>query len=193
MTDEDIIEWSPNYTLKLTDFKKEFDDRESVIKGIGARQWVSAVMYTLEWDKKPSKDGKKFLISEIRLKPTFNRNRSFFDLKILQQEGVSQGDIDFLILHEQGHFDLLEEAREKFVREISSRVKGRVFSVRDSGSDDEDNDVDNFLPPIFKEIVGGFEEINTLYDEMTNHGQNEPVQIKFNERFKALRQLRRRK
>ena len=187
MANEDMIEWSPNYTLKLTDFKKEFDDKKSVIQGMEKRQCVSSVWYVPDYDKKIIRDGKKFVISEFGMKTVFDRNLSFYDSAGAEKDGISQEEIDYLILHEQGHFDLLEENRERFEREVSSRVKGKVFSISDS-----QNSFVELLNRVLSEIVyPGFQKIQDRYEELTYHGTNKPEQNKFNKRFKELRQLRR--
>tara|TARA_Y100001936_G_C15814538_1_gene528409 strand:- start:82 stop:684 length:603 start_codon:yes stop_codon:yes gene_type:complete len=191
MTNEDCIDWSSNYKLKLADFKKKSDDKKSVIKGLEKRQCFSYVAYKIKWEEN---DGVgKRMVREIKLKTVFDRNKSFFDLTQAQKDGISQEVIDFLVLHEQGHFDLAEESRKKMEREISSRVKGKVFSVRDSDLEEESSDIEKFVSDVFVEIVKKeFEELHSRYDRRTNHGMNKPIQIEYNKRFKQLRQLRRR-
>ena len=88
MANEDMIEWSPNYTLKLTDFKKEFDDKKSVIQGMEKRQCVSSIHYVPYFGSKIIRDGKKFVISEFRMKTVFDRNLSFFDSAWAEKDGI---------------------------------------------------------------------------------------------------------
>ena len=135
MKNENVIDWSADYTLKVTDFKKETDDKESIIPSLEKRQCFSYINYGIDFDSEFSEDGKKVKITNIIVASQFNRKKSFFDLKRAQQAQISQKKIDFLILHEQGHFDLLEEDRERCEREISSRIKGRMFSIRNSEID----------------------------------------------------------
>lgn len=49
MSDEDIISWSPNYSLKFSDFQKDEDFGKSVVKGRNRRDGFSYVLYDLDF------------------------------------------------------------------------------------------------------------------------------------------------
>ena len=119
MIDENIVYWSPDCELKLSDFKKEFDEKD--------RHTFSYIGYDPSFEIKYNEDKTKFVIDNISLKTIFWRDKSFFNHIMAKNYSVPPRDIDYLILHEQVHFDLSEELRPKIEREITSQCKGKIF------------------------------------------------------------------
>lgn len=194
MSDEDIISWSPNYSLKFSDFQKDEDFGKSVVKGRNRRDGFSYVLYDLDFKLKFSNDKRKFMISKIKLETQFDRKKSYFNKDIVKNKNWSKEKMDYWILHEQGHFDLHEEIKIKMENKIISRCKGIVFDTNGSTETEiEKNAYENaskFIQPIYNEIsLKDAQKIQNFYDEETNHSLNVKKQIQYNQHFKRLRQI----
>jgi hypothetical protein len=188
------IVWSPNYTLNMSNFKKKFDDKPSVIKGIMKRIAVSYLLYDIDFDLKFTEDKKKFRINKIKLQTLFDQDYSYLNLKELKIQNVSQKEIDFLILHEQGHFDLREILKSKMERDIASKSKGKIFTTKGSDFQEIEHNANvkagKFLQPLYEKISQDVKKHEDLYDKKTNHGRNKQKQIQYNRQFKQFRKIR---
>ena len=198
MSEENIISWSPDYNLKFSDFQKEEDFRLSDDKKRGYREGFCHVVYGITMNFKFSADKKKFSVSDIILKTEFDRKKSYFDKSIIKKQNLSKEKIDYLVLHEQGHFDLHEEIRPKLRKKLISICTGRLFETRGSTDEEiEDNayeDAFKFFEPTFKEILQNeAKQIQDRYDEETNHSINEKRQTEYNQHFKQFRKIASRK
>ena len=86
MSDENMIFWSSDYELKLSDFKKEFDEKD--------RQAFSYIGYDPDFDIKYNEDRTKYFIKEIILQTFFDRDRSFFNHIKSKNSALTQKEID---------------------------------------------------------------------------------------------------
>lgn len=177
MEENDVITWSEDYFLKWSDFKADpnhsaFEDSSSNIK------------YNHTWTVRSEMiDGKIFyLIDRINLSTLFFRHLSWVR---------KQNSSDFLLNHEQGHFDLAESLKPTIKQAIENKFRDKTFPTR--GQNEEQR------KQFAKEdsglmISAELEKWNTIlsekrhqYDIDTEYGQNSEKQIEYDEIFKKLR------
>jgi len=181
MSNENYIYWSHYYELKLSDFKKEFDEKD--------RPAFSNIGYDLKYIIKYNEARTKYFIKNLNLQTFFVRDKSFFNS--IQAKTKSQKQIDDIILHEQGHFDLAEEFLPMMKRIIENQCKGS-FPTRGSNLKEIENntkkDANEFVNEIYvKATFGDYKERQDIYDNETDHGRIEPRQNIYNARFKRFR------
>lgn len=185
MAADNTIYWSLDYRLKLSDFKKESDERN--------RHAFSSIGYEIEPKIRYNEERTRFFIGDISLKTFFLRNRSFFNHEMARADKISQKTIDGVILHEQGHFDMSEEIRPRIAREIASRCKGKVFHASDSDLNeiDDQSKANTFVELIYRSALmdeaGTFRRAHHVYDRETNHGKIRRKQAEYNVKFRRFR------
>ena len=191
MSDENTIFWSSDYELKLSDFKKEHDEKD--------RKAFSYIQYNIDPKLEYNEDRTKYFIKEISLQTKFLRDRSFFNRIKAKNDGISQETIDYVILHEQGHFDLAEDLLPKIQRIIESQCKGKTFPTRGSNFEEIDynanGEADAFIVPVYNRVIleDWKKEQLDVYDYETNHGKIKSEQDKYNARFKQFRKIKSKK
>ncbi len=84
---------------------------------------------------------------------------------------IEGGKTDWLLNHEQGHFDLQELIARKFRREISSTI----FSH---------HEIESQINLLFHKYSTIAAEQHTMYDNETRHSKNRVKQIEWDERIK---------
>ncbi len=118
MSENDIVEWPLNNSLKWSDFKAEsnpaiFEDSHSTIK------------YGFTWKVNSDKLNEEivFLIDNIKLTAEFH--------SLLSWIRTSEAN-DNLLKHEQGHFDLAETIRRDYEKswEINFMIKFFLQEVK---------------------------------------------------------------
>lgn len=80
---------------------------------------------------------------------------------------------DYILSHEQGHFDIAEI----FARKLNKAMSEYNFDRKSYQKD---------LNKIYQEIVDGKEEMQNEYDEETNHSINKEKQAKWLEKIEKL-------
>ena len=176
MSENYVISWTSNYSLKWSDFKAElnpavFEDSHSAIK--------YGFTWTVDSDK--VNDKVVFLIDNIQIVTEFHPLLSWV------RESESNNN---LLKHEQGHFDLAETLRRDHDDVFEKNFYHKVFETRgqneaqrkqfakiDSGKMIS-NEVDKLSLILTKK--------RNEYDAETEYGQNTLNQVKYTKSFKTL-------
>ena len=176
MSENEIILWSNDISLKWSDFKAEsnpaiFEDSHSTIK------------YGFTWIVNSDKLNEEivFLIDKIKLTVEFHPLLSWV------REFESN---DNLLKHEQGHFDLAEMIKRDYDKVFENKFYGKIFTTR--GQNDAQR------KQFAKEDSGRMIsiEVNKLssilakkceeYNVETDFGKNMENQMKYTANFKKL-------
>ena len=146
--------WSKANKLKIADFKSNTinNPKMSASSNLSLRYFLSE-----EFD------------SIFYIKPAFNKYKSYF----IGKEGKSE----WLLNHEQLHFDILEVFARKFRREIFLNYynNGKYLD-------------DDTLYSIYLTIYKGYIQMSADYDKETNHSRNKLKQEKWN--IKVAKELK---
>ncbi|WP_228435851.1 DUF922 domain-containing protein [Chryseobacterium pennipullorum] len=94
----------------------------------------------------------------IEMKTTFNEDKSWKDVKRIN---------DYILLHEQKHFDIAE----LFVRKFR---KAFAENITNSG------DYDKKFKNIYNRIASEYQKFQISYDRDTRHGMNKEKQAEYN-------------
>lgn len=171
-----ILDWTPDYSLKWSDFKAEsnpavYEDSHSVVK------------YRFTWTVSSDIVDEKimFLIDNILLFVEFHPLLSWV------RSELNEG----LLLHEQGCFDLAELVKRKNFKNLQDRFYHKYYPTR---GQNEEQRKQFSKEDSGKMIASEVEKLQTLYDEKcrkyqedTNFGQNIDEQSKYDLIFKQLR------
>lgn len=95
---------------------------------------------------------------KIEIKTIFNEDKSWKDIKKIN---------DYILLHEQKHFDIAEIFVRKFRRTVAEKI-------RNSG------DYDRLFQSIYNTIYKGYKNFQMSYDKDTRHGMDEVKQAEYN-------------
>ena len=194
LDDDNFLVWDPKYNLSPSDFRKEFDDKKSAIPGQMDRTAVSFLALIPYFELDFTKDFKKFSFKNIKLLTIFVRDMSFFDLQKTKDENRTPKEIDFLILHEQGHFDLAEYLRPKLETYCSSLCKGHLFETNGSTQNEIEifarNHAHDYLDPIIKKINEDNKQAQMIYDKYTDHGRRVKKQLEYNQKWANFRKIK---
>lgn len=177
MEEANIIDWSKDYFLSVSDFKAEinpgaFEDSSSKIKfhhtWIVGSEMIDGNIY--------------FLISDVQLTTQFLRHLSWLRL---------QNSSSHLLKHEQGHFDLAESLKPIFVEQIKNKFKNVKFPTRGQNEEQRKQFAreDSGLM-ILQELEKCYKILDIeskKYCEETEFGNNLSKQQEYDEKFKKLR------
>ncbi|NIF06064.1 DUF922 domain-containing protein [Chryseobacterium sp. Tr-659] len=94
----------------------------------------------------------------IRIQALFNEDKSWKDVKRID---------DYILLHEQKHFDIAE----LFVRKLRKAVSEKI---KNSG------DYNQYFTTIYNGISSDYKNFQTAYDRDTRHGMNKEKQAEYN-------------
>lgn len=95
---------------------------------------------------------------KIEIKTIFNEDKSWKDAKKIN---------DYILLHEQKHFDIVELFVRKFRKIVSEKV-------RTSG------DYNKLFKAVYNEISNDYKNFQISYDKETRHGMNKEKQAEYN-------------
>lgn len=95
---------------------------------------------------------------KIEIKAIFNEEKSWKDVNKIN---------DYILLHEQKHFDIAELFVRKFRKSVAE-------NIRNSG------DYDRLFKAIYNTISGEYKSFQTAYDRDTRHGMNKEKQAEYN-------------
>ena len=177
MEKDDILDWSKDRPLMLSDFLAESNPGEFA-------DALSTIKYHHTWTVKSEMiDGRvHYYIDNIHLQTQFLRHLSW-----IREQNASQT----LLKHQQGHFDLAEWFRPMITERILSKFKGKKFPTR--GKNDEQKKQfakeDSGLM-ILTELEKYYKDLQSLrkkYDDETEFGLNSDKQNDYDEKFFRLR------
>ncbi len=142
----DDLKWSSERTLTWEDFAGPVESE----KGYSAFTYWR-IDYSYSWTSKGDVVDADFEIAAL-----FETKRSW---------SLEEKQEDWLLKHEQGHFDIAEL--------LARRMREKVSQVKFSTSiDDEANS-------LFQTTLNDCEKMQVLYDEETNHGMNTSEQLRW--------------
>lgn len=95
---------------------------------------------------------------KIEIMTIFNEDKSWKDVKKIN---------DYILLHEQKHFDIAEVFVRKFRKSVAEKI-------RNSG------DYDRLFKSIYNTISSEYKSFQTAYDRDTRHGVDEEKQAEYN-------------
>ena len=177
MTQNNVIEWSEQYLLNVSDFMAEsnpgvFEDSHSFIK------------YGFTWIVDSEKLNEKivFSINEIKLSTEFH--------SLLSWIRVSKNN-DLLLKHEQGHFDLAEQIKRKYQKIFENSFYNKYFPTRGQNESQRKQfakeDSGKMIINEVKKLNLNLNEKRDEYDQKTDFGKNFLEQKKYDELFNKLR------
>ncbi|MGG5207389.1 DUF922 domain-containing protein [Chryseobacterium sp. MIQD13] len=95
---------------------------------------------------------------KIEIAAIFNEDRSWKDVKRTN---------DYILLHEQKHFDIAELFVRQFRKEIAENIK-------------TSGDYDKKFKAVYSKISNDYENFQISYDKVTEHGMNKEKQAEYN-------------
>ncbi|WP_347216708.1 DUF922 domain-containing protein [Chryseobacterium sp.] len=95
---------------------------------------------------------------KIEIKTIFNEDKSWKDVKKIN---------DYILLHEQKHFDIAELFVRKFRKSVTEKI-------RNSG------DYDRLFKSIYNTVYNEYKNFQIAYDRDTRHGVDEVKQAEYN-------------
>lgn len=175
-----VVIWNPTRILKWKDFKKKpnLRSKPSASSAIGFQS--EPIIDHIEIGKKY-----KFKITDMQLHAIFIPD---FSWVMISSNDKSSS---FLLKHEQGHFDLVEEIVRKTRMNTTDRFKNRCFFIKGKNKSNAKKNAILQVTKIRKKIENKLQKElqmeGTKYDTKTNHGLIKKYQEKYNQRFKKLR------
>ena len=177
MSEDDIIEWSPENSLSWSDFRAEanlgaYEDSHSFIK------------YHYTWTVTSDNIGPKivFFIENIQL---FTQFHSVLSWVRPNHENSS------LLNHEQGHFDLSELIKLQHLDDLKNKFKGQYYPTRGQNEEQRKQfakeDSGKLLIKEIEKLEKILSEKRQDYDEETEFGSNEKMQSEYDSVFSKLR------
>ncbi|WP_223559690.1 DUF922 domain-containing protein [Chryseobacterium lathyri] len=95
---------------------------------------------------------------KIEITAIFNEDRSWKDIKKIN---------DYILLHEQMHFDIAELFVRKFRKEIGEKIK-------------TSGDYNKNFNAVYSKISNDYKNFQMSYDRVTEHGMNKEKQAEYN-------------
>lgn len=142
------IEWKEDKKLVWSNFKSKVNNQRG--KDIVAYThcgWVSSVLKSTH----PKGDAK------VSIETIFNEDKSWKDDKRIN---------DYVLNHEQKHFDIAEIYARKIRKEIIAKIKTT-------------SDYDKYFQAIYNRTVKDYKNFQALYDGVTEHGMNREKQLEY--------------
>ena len=176
MSENIVLQWTPDFVLKWSDFQAEsnpavYEDAHSVIK------------YRFTWTVNSDKidDEIVFLIENIRISVEFHPLLSWVRLPSAN---------DQLLHHEQGTFYLAELVKRENMKKFQDLFYNKHFSTRGQNEEQRKQfakeDSGKMINLEIEKLQQLFDEKCLKYKNDTNHGQNLQAQLNYNVIFKQL-------
>lgn len=142
------VEWKEDRKLVWSNFKSKTNNQHG--KDIVAYThcgWVYSVV------KSSNPKG----AAKVNIETIFNEDKSWKDEKRIN---------DYVLNHEQKHFDIAEIYARKIRKEIIAKIKTT-------------SDYDKYFQPIYNRIIKDYKNFQALYDGITEHGMNREKQSEY--------------
>ena len=176
MSEKDLVVWSKDRLLSWSDFKAEsnpaaYENSHSYIK------------YHYTWTVNSEKTGRDilFYIEHLQIRVHFHALLSW-----VREPETS----DYLLLHEQGHFDLAEKIRQENIQKIRAAFYGKRFPTRGHNEEQIRQNAKEDSGMMISQEIEKSEKILSQkrkeYDSLTDFGNNRSEQQKFNQTFSSL-------
>lgn len=139
------------------DLKLKWENFQSPING---RTHSDVVAYThCGWEYSVIKSSNPKAAIEFNIETIFNEDKSWKDTKRIN---------DYVLLHEQKHFDIAEIFARKLRKEVKEKIK-------------TSSDYDKYFKGIYNKISNDYKNFQIAYDKATDHGINKEKQAEYNE------------
>jgi len=142
------IEWEKDKKLVWSNFKSKVNNQRG--KNVVAYThcgWVYSVVKSSD-PKAPAK---------VDIQTVFNEDKSWKDDKRIN---------DYVLNHEQKHFDIAEIYARKIRQEVSGKIKTTA-------------DFNRHFQGIYNKILKDYRNFQALYDGVTEHGMNKEKQAEY--------------
>lgn len=143
------INWSEDQKLVWDNFKSKTNN-------LGGSTVVAYTHCGWEYSAITSSDPK--VPVKIEIQTIFNEDKSWKDVKRID---------DYVLVHEQKHFDIAEIHARKLRKEVSEKVKTT-------------SDYNKIFKTIYAKISSEYKQFQTTYDRITEHGMNKEKQAEYN-------------
>lgn len=143
------IVWRENRKLTWSDFKSPANTKNN----------SDIVAYThcgLQYTVIKSSDPKSYV--KIEIETIFNEDKSWKDVKRIN---------DYILGHEQKHFDITEIYARKLRKEVAEKIK-------------TSGDYDRSFKSIYNRILNDYKAFQMAYDKDTKHGMDKEKQAQYN-------------
>jgi hypothetical protein len=142
------VEWKEDKKLIWNNFKSKINNQHG--KDIVAYThcgWVYSVV------KSSNPKG----AAKVSIETIFNEDKSWKDEKRIN---------DYVLSHEQKHFDIAEIYARKIRKEVIAKIK-------------TSSDYDKYFQGIYNNILKDYKNFQALYDAVTEHGMNKEKQAEY--------------
>lgn len=143
------INWSEDRKLVWDNFKSKTNN-------LGGSTVVAYTHCGWEYSAITSSDPK--VPVKIEIQTIFNEDKSWKDDKRIN---------DYVLVHEQKHFDIAEIHARKLRKEVSEKIKTT-------------SEYNKFFKTIYSKISSEYKQFQTTYDRITEHGMNKEKQAEYN-------------
>ncbi|MFY1046154.1 DUF922 domain-containing protein [Chryseobacterium sp. GP-SGM7] len=143
------INWSEDQKLVWDNFKSKTNN-------LGGSTVVAYTHCGWEFSAITSTDPK--VPVKIEIQTIFNEDKSWKDDKRIN---------DYVLVHEQKHFDIAEIHARKLRKEVSEKIKNTSY-------------YNKFFKTIYAKISSEYKNFQAKYDRMTEHGMNKEKQTEYN-------------
>lgn len=142
------IEWTQETKLVWSNFKSKINNQHG----------RDIVAYThCGWAYSVVKSSNPKGAAKVNIETIFNEDKSWKDDKRIN---------DYVLNHEQKHFDIAEIYARKIRKEIVDKIKTT-------------SDYDKFFQTIYNRIVKDYRNFQALYDGVTENGMNKEKQTEY--------------
>ncbi|KUJ52900.1 DUF922 domain-containing protein [Chryseobacterium sp. JAH] len=154
------IEWKEGSKLVWSNFKSKINNQRG----------KDIVAYThCGWVYSVTKSSNPKGIAKVSIETIFNEDKSWKDEKRIN---------DYVLNHEQKHFDIAEIFARKIRKETVDKIKTT-------------GDYDKYFQTIYNRIIKDYKNFQALYDGVTEHGMNKEKQAEYDTLIsKELEQLK---
>lgn len=143
------IYWSENVKLKWSNFKSKVNNQHG----------ENVVAYTnCGWVYSYIRSSNPKVPIKIKIETVFNEDKSWKDVKRIN---------DYVLLHEQKHFDVAEIFSRKLRKEVAEKIKSN-------------SDFDKYFKEIYARILKEYQNFQKAYDGETKNGMVEEKQSEYN-------------
>lgn len=144
------IIWKEDLKLKWENFKSPVNRKSN----------PDVVAYThCGWEYSVVKSSNPKATIDFTIETIFNEDKSWKDTKRIN---------DYVLLHEQKHFDIAEIFARKLRKEVQEKIK-------------TSSDWDKYFKGIYSTISNDYKNFQITYDKVTEHGINKEKQAEYNE------------
>jgi len=169
---ENLLRWDENRKLTWGDFQGYAFSAPYY----ALTKWY--VPFEYNWELSNEK-GCHYKFIKISATANFDKGKSW----------VKKGqEADWLLNHEQGHFDMARIFAEEFNERAQSELMGKEFSC--PGGTNNSNIINNQAMNQVQNIFGQEHQkalqMNKHYDAETNHGKNNSKQIEWDKKIQSL-------